>query len=33
MPWINGIVLGIVLFVVEALIVLFVGCAVSFKGF
>src|SRR5580692_4343089 len=31
MPWINGILLGIVLFVVEALIVLFVGCAVTFK--
>ncbi len=33
MPWINGIVLGIFLFAVEAFIVFFVGCAVSFHGF
>jgi len=33
MPWIDGIVLGIFLFAVEAFIVFFVGCAVSFHGF
>jgi hypothetical protein len=30
--WITGIILGIALFVVLAFIVLFIGCAVSFKG-
>ncbi len=32
MAWINGIIIGIALFVVEASIVLFVGCVAAFKG-
>jgi hypothetical protein len=33
MPWIKGILLGIVLFFVEVFIVLFVGCVAFSQGF
>jgi hypothetical protein len=32
MAWISGTILGIALFIVLALIVLFIGCTAAFKG-